>query len=271
MEKVPLRLAWRVMKPLGHWHRRLLRWGGYRCHGAGVDRASVILLSYKRPGNIDKILSSVVLCDFVDEIIISNNNPEVALERYLHVSDPRIRVINQPQRRYPSVRLELSRETSSPYIIAIDDDLFPSPKQLRTLFEALLADPGVPHGFAGHVYPETPPRECRTRFGNNSAVEALIWIFAYTREHADNYFRLLERMGQINSELRYNEDVPLSFAGTGPARIHAVGRVWCCPSSCEEGVATFREGGFHEHRAALVGTLRELTGLRVDALPDLPR
>ena len=266
---IPVRKPWliRLENTLCHWHRRLLYQRGNRSRGGGPERVSVILLSYKRPENIDKILSCLALCDFVEEIILSNNNPDVRLERYLHVKDPRLRVINQPERRYASVRFELSLEARSPYLIAIDDDIFPEPEQLRALFDALRTDPRLIHGFGGQIYPDTPPGQYRMLLNRNAAVEALVWIFAYTRAHVDNYFRLLEQMGQANRELRWNEDVPLSFAGSGHARTHYVGKIRRCPSSDQPGVASYREHGFEEHRAALVATMRELTGL---SLADLP-
>jgi len=40
------------------------------------------------------------------------------------------------------------------FFICIDDDVFPSPWQLRRLFASLVADPSVPRGLGGHIYDE---------------------------------------------------------------------------------------------------------------------
>jgi hypothetical protein len=233
---------------------------GVRVRIAAAERLSVVLLSYKRPRNIQKILSAVVLCDFVDEIVISNNNPEVDLGRFISIEDPRITLIPQNRRRYPSVRLELSQKARSHHVLAIDDDIFLEAEQIRGLFEHLLGQPAVPHGLGGEIFSAsadpTPSTVVYKR--RETPVEALLWMFAYTKDHVRRYFELLDALGIKNDELVWSEDVPLSFAGLGPPLIHDLGRVHACPSENEEGVATWRNEGFFAHRVELVKRLREL-------------
>ena len=245
---------------LAHWRRRIRRDLGAECYSRRTEYLSVILLSYKRPRNLNLLLSAVVLCEFVQEILISNNNPEICIEDYIRVQDRRIRIINQPTRRFASIRMELALEATSPYLLAIDDDVFLEPEQIRTLFECLVDDPAVVHGYIGEVFSEHPPlakeilRNCECR------VEALMWLFAFTREHARVFFQVLNDLGIENRQLSSSEDVPLSFSGLGFAKIHRLGRVLSCPTENQPGIATWKNPGFMEQRMDLLLKVRHLRG-----------
>jgi hypothetical protein len=255
----------RARNRLLHQWRRLAFGLGFRYQHAGPERLTVILPSYGRPRNIDLILSSVVACDFVSEIIITNNNPEIRLEDHLHVADPRIRIIRQPRKTPASIRFDLSREAREPWILAIDDDVFPSPRQVRALFRHLLARPEQVHGYGGEAWGDPPTKANHrsvVRPRGTQPVDSLIWAFAYTRAHVEEYFRLLERLGIENLELKSSEDVPLSFAGQGPALVHDVGLFCRCPSESDPAVATWMRPGFFGQRMELVARCRELQASR---------
>lgn len=268
---MPLRGAIKFMKRsrnrLLHVGRRVAARLGRRCRSSGGQRLSVILPSYARPRNIDLILSAVVPCDFVSEIIVSNNNPDVPLERMIRVRDPRIRLIQQPRQTPASVRFDLSRTAAEPWVLAIDDDVFPSSRQVLALFERLMAAPYAVHGYGGELWGD-PPAEATYQVVKHPRglvpVDTLMWAFAYTREHVETYFDMLSRLGIDNAELKSSEDVPLSFAGRGPALIHGVGRLCRCPSESEPGIATWKRPGFFEHRLDLVARCRALQAARGD-------
>lgn len=265
-------LAHRVLAPVRRIRNRLLHVGrrmvhrlGYRCRTTGVERLSVILLSYARPKNIDLILSAVVACDFVSEIIISNNNPEVPLEQFIHVHDPRIRIIHQPRRAPASVRCDLSLNAAEPWILAIDDDVFPSARQVRAIFHRLVAAPYAVHGYGGEVWGDPPAKATyrAVRWPRGTVpVDTLMWAFAYTRNQVETYFDMLDQLGIVNAELKSSEDVPLSYAGRGPALIHGVGPMCRCPSDSEPEVATWMRPGFFEHRLELVARCRAVQAAR---------
>ena len=255
----------RARNRLFHAGRRLAFGLGVRYRHAGPERLTVILPSYARPRNIDLILSAVVACDFVSEIIITNNNPEIRLEDHLHVSDPRIRLIRQPRKTPASIRCDLSREAREPWILAIDDDVFPSPRQVRALFRQLLSRPERVHGYGGEIWGD-PPSQATHRHVHwpwgTQPVDTLMWAFAYTRAHVEEYFRLLDRLGIDNFELKSSEDVPLSFAGEGSPLVHGVGLFCRCPSESDPAVATWLRPGFFQHRLELVTRCRELQSQR---------
>lgn len=227
----------------------------------------MVLPSYARPRNIDLILSAVVACEFVSEIIVSNNDPAVPLDRLIHVRDPRIRLVQQPRRTPASVRFDLARTAAEPWVLAIDDDVFPSAPQIRALFDRLVAAPQAVHGYGGEVWGD-PPAAATYRAVRHPRgavpVDTLMWAFAYTRDHVETYFDMLSRLGIDNAELKSSEDVPLSFAGRGPAMIHGVGSLRRCPSESEPGIATWKRAGFFEHRLELVARCRVLQTARGD-------
>jgi hypothetical protein len=271
---MPLSPGRRALASLRRSRNRLLHVGrrvahrlGSRCRSADTPRLSVVLPSYARPGNIDLILSAVVACDFVSEIIVSNNDPDVPLARFIRVHDPRMRIVQQPRRTPASVRFDLSREAVEPWILAIDDDVFPSSRQVRELFRRLVSAPHAVHGYGGEVWGD-PPAEATYRAVRRPRgtvpVDTLMWAFAYTRDHVETYFDMLDRLGIANAELKSSEDVPLSFAGRGPAMIHGVGTLYRCPSESEPGIATWKRPGFFEHRLDLVGRCRALQAARGD-------
>ena len=255
----------RIRNRLLHVGRRVAYRLGYRCRTADAARLSVILPSYARPRNIDLILSAVVACDFVSEIIVTNNNPEVPLEQFIHVHDPRIRIIHQPRRTPASVRFDLSRAAAEHWILAIDDDVFPSARQVRELFRRLVAAPQAVHGYGGEVWGDPPAKatyRAVRRPRGTVAVDTLMWAFAYTRDHVETYFDMLDQLGIENTELKSSEDVPLSYAGRGPALIHGAGHMCRCPSDSEPEVATWMRPGFFEHRLELVARCRTIQAAR---------
>src|ERR1044071_7341650 len=59
---------------------RFLRWQHDACFGPrvsleGPQKLTVILLSWKRVRNMQPIVRSLLHADFIDRIIVSNNNP----------------------------------------------------------------------------------------------------------------------------------------------------------------------------------------------------
>lgn len=266
LRKVFRKVFRRMRNSSAHWQRRIRRLRHHHCYSQRTERLSVVLLSYKRPRNIDKILSSLVLCDFIGEIILSNNNPLFRIEDFITVNDPRLRTINQPERRYASVRMEVSLTAESDYILAIDDDIFLQPEQIRSLFEELVSNPSVPHGVRGEIFSETIPIKVARIKHKNQSVDALVWLFAYTRSHALKYFRLLDAIQIDNQDLDSSEDVPLSFAGESYARVHDIGPIHRCPTENTKGIATCQIPGFMEQRISLVLKMRHLQNFNCDQL-----
>jgi len=230
---------------------------GYRVSLDHPARATVIILSYKRPDNIGPIVQSALLCGFVDRVIVSNNNPDIDLRRYLAAHDPRLELRQQQQRLGPSYRYELARQCDADYFICIDDDVFPSPWQLRRLFRSLVEDPAVPRGAFGQVYVPSKNILRKKRLAirplrdQTQPVDVILQVHAFTRRHLAAYFSLLERLGIANADVHSSEDVIISFTGTGRPVLQDVGHLFMCPTRRAPGIATHRRDGFDDYRMDL--------------------
>ena len=251
------KLTARLLSPLQLRSRHawwLLRRGlGLRERIPGNEKLRVVLLSFRRMRNLRFIVDSLLLCDFVDEIVLSNNNADVTMEDFVPARDPRLRIINQPINCFPGNRYDLARASKAPYCLAIDDDLFLAPGQIRKLFQALLADPTVPYGAGGENFVMENSRIVDRRIvqGFDGETDVIMWAYACTQEHIENYFRILDRLHIDNRTLKSSEDIVISFAGKGRARCVDLGRLLTCASSFTRGVATWRQDGFAEHRCDL--------------------
>ncbi len=242
---------------------------GPRRRAPGSERCTVVLLSYRRPQNVEWLVRAFLKCGFVSRVIISNNNPDVDLRRCLRLGDPRIELIQQPVRTRQGMRFSLAAERGdeASYFISPDDDIFLYPRQLEILFRGLVAEPAVPHGIRGEVrrkvtslavYPFDP-----TATGDG-AVEHLTGYYAFTAAQARRCVELYGELGWHDPNAVGNgEDIVLSFTGEGRPRIHEIGGFLQC-SSWQTGVATWRSyGNFFEERVRLHGRLRRMVPNRL--------
>jgi len=246
---------------------------GWRKKSEHPEKCTVILMNYKRPFNMECQLRLALSCDFVGEVLLSNNNPDCDLAGYVTTSDPRLTIIDQQRQRFPSVRFELAKLALFESIIAVDDDVFPTPGQLKNLFHSLLSDPSCPHGWGGECWKanltesDDPTEETTKKMETckDMEIDVLYWAFAFTKTINERYFRLLEEIGETNESVTASEDVVLSFAGNKSARIHATGKLIECPTSASENIATHQQSGFWRRRAQLVCRCREVTGMVTSA------
>lgn len=242
---------------------------GWRKKSEHSEKCTIILLNYKRPFNMECQLRLILNCDFVGEVLLSNNNPDCDLTKYVTTRDPRLKIINQPKHRFASVRFELAKLAEFQSIIAIDDDIFPTPNQLQSLFHKLLSDPSCPHGWSGERFRENlseindsgAESICSMVISKDMEVDALVWVFAFTKTINERYFQLLEKIGETNESVTSSEDVVLSYAGDKSARIHASSRLITCPTSNDKDIATWQQTGFLHRRAQLVDRCRRVTGI----------
>jgi len=262
---------------------RYARWSLARARESSVSsdlpqKLTVVLLSYKRQANLHPILRELVKCSFIDRIILSNNNPEVRMEDWVGVQDERLTIINQARRTAPGIRFELARESTGRYFATIDDDIFLSAANVRTLFEHLVRDPRRVHGYRGERYlpnerPSFPfdllekvlgPRYdlCGWRpmlENHEGEVDVINCVYFFTREHLEELFRLGGQLGLNLHTLRNGEDILLSSSGEGRPRIHALPhRVLDCITDAKRGVATFTSDNFYPERTRLFVDLKAI-------------
>ncbi|MFT7529860.1 MAG: hypothetical protein ACI9FD_000863 [Gammaproteobacteria bacterium] len=244
---------------------RALEKSGYRTEIATSHKATVIILSYKRVKNIPVLVRNALLCDFVERVIVSNNNPDLDISNFLPPNSDRFELIQHKKRRWPSLRYNIAQNYTGEYFICIDDDVFPSPWQLRALFLAFLSRPNIPHGSAGQNFRNEKFHtfEPNTRSGriSSQSVDVILQIYIFSRQHLKRYFELLDAIGERNENIRSSEDVLLSFAGDGPPFLQSVGSIMQCRSAIDPLIATWRQKGFIETRKDLFQRLNELDNI----------
>jgi hypothetical protein len=229
--------------------------GAWACE----EKLTVVLLSYGRAANLKAIVAACLACPFVQRVILSNNNPALRMRDFVRQRDPRLQITDQPARCYPSKRYKLARDSGDQWLLCIDDDTFLTPRQIRSLFEALLADPQRPHGIAGENFGTGPVHYLFGRPGEPEEVDCLVWAYAFTSEQSRRYFTLLEALGIDNDALKANEDVVLSLSGDKRPLVHNFGTLHLCGSRESEEVATSKQAGFREQREELLRKVAALT------------
>ena len=235
-------------------------------------KATIILLSYKRPRNIQPMVRSLLKASCVQRVIVSNNNPNLRLEDWLQLRDRRLHVMNQPVRCFPGFRLELARQDGGEYFLSFDDDVFLFPWQVDQLFSRLLETPSVPHGIYGDLFVE---ESLRTRYpasqhrhgwlGGLMNIDAPVHVlnrgYAFSRSHLQEVSRLGSLLDIDVGAMPIADDVLLSSAGTALPRCVKLGRILTCPSSARPGVAVSKQKDFRRERARLYCSLRKLKPL----------
>jgi hypothetical protein len=245
----------RLIQRIKYWLKMLL-WvaNGYlgkRFSLAGPERLTV-LITYFNPARmtqIDHQLRHIFKCSFVQEVIISNHNPDINIQGKIKVRDRRLKILNQPVRQGCGFRWQIANEFNPDYLVVIDDDLFVSPEQLTKLFRFLLAEPEIPHGLSGINYLSDGSYEFRDR--ENRETDFLCEIYALTNEHLGQYMKIYEDLSSnkhlvtiINSTTDF---ILLSHTGSSRPKIHDVGRLFRDGTFKTEGVAVHKSEMFKEY------------------------
>ena len=126
---------------------------GWKC-GQGISKKVTVLITYYNPARLKHMnhqIRNLLKCAFVEQIVISNHNPAFKIEAHVTISDPRLAFVNQAVRRGCGYRWLVADGFSPQYLIVMDDDILLFPWQVEKLFSALVAEPEIPHGFAGMV------------------------------------------------------------------------------------------------------------------------
>lgn len=226
--------------------------------------ATVILLSYKREQNIQAIAKTILECGFVSKLIISNNNPEVDIHQHVHLADKRLEIITQPEERGCGVRWEIVRDCEAEYVIAVDDDVFPTTKQLAKLFSELLFEPECPHGVFGSRIFEEDGRLKTTFHGVcDKPVDVIHNLYAVTGEQVKRYFEIREFLLNKEPELvpyvdRYVDDVVISHSGQTRPMLNNIGFLQECETHGAEGVACKADKDFLQRRDRVYRALAEI-------------
>lgn len=225
-------------------------------------RVCAIVLSYKRPQNIHRILSNLAAVDDIDKIILSNNNPDINIEDYIKRDEYDIELINQTEHKHCIQRFEIAIKQDFEYFFCPDDDVFLSVQQMNTLIKQLKQQPEKVHGFYGQIQTFSAGEK---QFGNgvcniSCEVDILNRAYLFTKQHVLKMFEYAKNLGMADiSEAIYIDDLMLSFAGEGRPICHDIGEIEDCDTSHKEGIATFSMPGFDQIRLDRYAQLKKIT------------
>jgi hypothetical protein len=239
-------------------------WGFYRWAARvslrpprrSVGPLTAVLLSWKRPQNIDLIARSLLLTPSVGRVVVSNNNPEVPIREWISVRSPRLETVEQPRPRGSASRLWIAREAGKGPFLLIDDDFFLYPRVLERLCRGFLESPSAPRGIIGQLWDAEKSRLSSGHFGFDGELDVLNRIYLLSEEQMERSFAILGELGMKTEEEIVHEDLLLSFSGEGRPRCQAAGGYRDCLSYAEAGVAVMRRPGFHRSRNELFLKLR---------------
>lgn len=215
-------------------------------------KACAILLSYKRPQNMNIMLREIMAVPEISKVILSNNNPEVDIYQWVDESlQDRVEIISQPVHTLYTKRFEIAMEEKFSYFFCPDDDVFLSSSQISYLLNQLKKSPQVPHGFYGQVktFMGGEVGLASGICGIDCEVDVLNRGYFFTNKHLFNLKKLLIKYGFDNiNQAKFMEDVLMSFCGDSRPLCHDIGNIKDCPTSHNEEIATFKQDGFDQIR-----------------------
>lgn len=231
----------------------------------------VTINSFRRPENIELIAHLALRVPRVREVVVSQNDPEIDLARWVHLDDPRLRIVTSPRRHGPVTRYLRAREAGGRWFLSVDDDLFLHPAQLGRLIAQLEARPDLVHGFYGQCV-DRRRRRWRFNLGRSEArVDVINRAYAFTDAHLTRYFELLGELGIDDDEslARFSmDDVPLAFATGKRPRVHDLGAHVDCPTEVRRGTAIFLRPGEPDRRLSLFERLERIAPREPDPGPE---
>lgn len=252
-----------VMRELFYWKWTLDGYISYPVSLATDEKVTIVIPSYhaSRARNLQPLVRSILKCNFVEKIIISNHNPEIRLEDWVQTGDDRVMLINHLVRRGCGYGWVVASQQNADYFIVIDDDMLIYPQQLTVLFQQLIKKPELPHGFIGIR------ADGEYIIHQEAEVECLYNIYAVTKAHIQKYLEYTKEMvanGYVSQEsIEYwGDDLVLSQTGTGQPRIHKAGSIRQCKTTKTSGVATFTENQFEGQRLKVYHALAKVKARR---------
>lgn len=226
----------------------------------------VILLSYKRPGNIKGIVDVLLGLSRVSKVVISNNNPEINLVEWLSESilgSDKVDLLQQVSAKDCAYRFELAKEYSADYdnFICPDDDIFLSVRQYELLMDAYLKDRSRVYGVRGQLlmHAESGPFLHSGLSEVNSFLDVLNCLYVFSNQHVNRYFQLVKQLGWADDGLRFVDDVLISLASSLPPRCLNVGELSFCDTQDHEDIATWQSSGFASRRIEAFFQIKSLT------------
>lgn len=229
-----------------------------------ADRA-VVLTNYRRAANLPRQIEAARALRPAVDIVVIDNAEDQPLSARADVNLEGVHYIRPGRNMGAGHRFMLASRMPHALIACIDDDLFPTPAQIETLFAALAAEPDRVHGYwgenyrniAGYIWCQAPLH------GKARDVDVLNRFYVFTPAHARRAIALAAAVGYPDwYAIGPTDDILVSHGGARRPRCHNVGQMDDCDTSNSDGVAVWRRPGFYEARRAIIRGIRRVRGTR---------
>lgn len=189
-----------------------------------MPHTTVVMMSWRRPDNVKRILASLSRIGAVAEVIVWNNNTEVWLE-----SDrPIVRIVNSNSDLGLYTRFAAAALARTDSVLFQDDDLLLPESTLKTLLSAWEGQPTKLHGIFGRR-PNATGQYADLLTGDRSAPIVLTRAVVTARAHIPEALQLAYSLDSLQTASRpygNGEDIILSYAArrrdSGPHRIYGL-------------------------------------------------
>lgn len=231
----------------------------------GGEKVPFILTNFKRPQNLPRLVEICLESKYSGNIIVIDNAPDDALRESLDFSSGRVDYRPNFANLGAGHRFTLASQLSTPQVVAIDDDLFPTVKQIDTLIERARVDPGRLHGIWGErlTQKDGHPHFANAVYGQDRDIDIVNRVYVFDPVQAGIADRLRKRVGFTDwLKAIPSDDVLLSFASDRKPRMHDLGPIEDCPTSGAEGIAQWRHEKFIQRRWQVVAKLSRLRPAR---------
>jgi hypothetical protein len=227
---------------------------------------AVIVLNYKRPQNIGRIVRGARAGLPGAQILIFDNASQDGLharddipwgEAWLHRSAANCG---------SGARIALAASLPFDHYIAVDDDIFLTPGQYAALADRLQREPDRAHGICGQ---RLELRDGVIGYRHrlvaiDAGVSILNMAYAFTRAQASAAMALAARVGFADwRAIGSVDDIVLSCASAKPSFCHDLGALDLCPSGNDPTIAQWLAGDFGPRRAEVVGKLLAIQSIPV--------
>jgi hypothetical protein len=222
------------------------------------DSLAVIILNYKRPQNIGRIVAAAreALPEAPIHIYDQSEREDFRLRDDIPWEE--VWVQHAKVNGGSGARLMLATRLPFEFYVAIDDDTFLSPQQVRRLAELVRGESDRAHGVYGQRL-ELIEGKIAWRngmWGIDGAVSILNLAYAFSRNQAAAAMELAMRLGLATwVDIGLLDDVMLSCASVKPPLCHNLGGIEQCPTSSQPGIAQWVEAKFAERRDAAANQL----------------
>jgi len=221
---------------------------------------AIILTNYARPWNLPRQVEICRKIKAPSRIFLIDNSDTPDGSNLPPFARQDITLLRTGRNMGNGRRFALAAALPHRLIMCIDDDIFPKPAQIDALFERAAREPERVHGVWGEDFSPRSRLGFKTHLcRQNREVDILNRLYVLTQPVARRAIQLAALCGYPDwSAIGPIDDIFVSYAGPRKPACHDVGPLEDCPSSDQEGIASWRSRGFFERRKEIVARLRTL-------------